>query len=134
MKMSGEAFYEKYIRPSFDRYVSAAFQKVCRQDLSERGRRGEFPISFESVDEWVGKAGTIDLIARDEEGKTLIGLCCWNDPVMRSAEYERLRRLARKARIEADYICLYSAGGYDEELSQRAAAEQTLRLIRLAEM
>lgn len=134
MKMSGEAFYERYIRPSFGRYVSAAFQKVCRQDLSERGRRGELPISFESVEEWVGKAGTIDLIARDEEGRTLIGLCCWNDPVMSSAEYERLCRLARKARIEADYICLYSAGEYDEELSQRAAAEQTLRLIRLAEM
>lgn len=132
--LSGERFYERYIRPDFRRFVSDCFRQICVQNLECRNENGELPLHLENTGEWVGKQGTIDIVAQDEQGRTLIALCNWRNRTMTYENYESLLELAQKARIKADYIYLYTATGFDERLLAKARAEKDLRLIRLTDL
>ena len=101
---------------------------------NSRNENGELPLHLENIGEWVGKQGTIDIVAQDAQGKTLIALCNWRNRTMAFEDYERLLELAQKARIKADYIYLYTATGFDERLLAKARAEKDLRLIRLTDL
>lgn len=134
MTMSVGEFYNLYIMPGFRAYVNRAFERVCRQYLLRCSERGRLPLTIDSIGEWVGKNGTIDLIAQDAEGSTLAGMCNWQEPVMVYEEYERLLRLARKARIHADYVYLFTATRFDERLHLEAKVKEYLKLVQISDM
>lgn len=127
-------YYNKYIYPGFKKYVSRYFTQVCRQHLEKLNERGRLPVKFDSSGEWVGKEGTIDLIAQDEDGKTLIGMCNWEKPMLTYADYEWLLDCAKKARIRADYIYLYTASRFDEKLNLEAKVKSNLKLIIISDI
>lgn len=127
-------YYNKYIYPGFKRYVSGYFKQVCRQHLEKLNERGRLPIKFENSGEWVGKEGTIDLIAQDGAGKTLIGMCNWEKPMMTYADYEWILDCAGKARISADYIYLYTASRFDEKLNLEAKVKPNLKLMMISDI
>ncbi|MDE6663153.1 MAG: ATP-binding protein [Lachnospiraceae bacterium] len=127
-------FYNKYIYPDFKKYVSGYFTQVCRQHLEKLNERGRLPIRFDSSGEWVGKEGTIDLIAQDKDGKTLIGMCNWEKPMLTYADYEWILDCAKQARINADYIYLYTASRFDEKLNLEAKVKPNLRLMMISDI
>ena len=127
-------FYNKYIYPDFKKYVSGYFTQVCRQHLEKLNERGRLPIRFDSSGEWVGKDGTIDLIAQDKDGKTLIGMCNWEKPMLTYADYEWILGCAKQARINADYIYLYTASRFDEKLNLEAKVKPNLRLMMISDI
>lgn len=127
-------FYNRYIYPDFKKYVSAYFKKVCRQHLEKLNERGRLPIKFENSGEWVGKDGTIDIIAQNENGKTLIGMCDWEKPMLTYSDYEWVLDCARKARINADYIYLYTASRFDEKLNLEAKVKPNLKLVMISDI
>lgn len=127
-------YYNVYIYPYFKSYVAECFKGVCRQHLEKWNERGKLPIQFEDVGEWVGKAGTIDVIAQDEGGRTLIALCNWEKPMMTYADYEWILSCAKKAKIKADYIYLYTATGFDEKLNLEAKVKSNLKLIQISDI
>ena len=132
--LSGEDFYVKYIAPSFRGYVAEYFKTVCKQHIEKWSKWKRLPIEVDRIGEWVGKFGNIDLIAQDEEGKTLIGICNWDKPMMRYDDYEWLLFCAQKAKIHVDYIYLFSVGRFEEKLDLEAKVKRNLKLIRLDEM
>ncbi len=127
-------YYNMYIYPSFRRYVSTCFKKVCRQYLEKLNEHGKLPFHYESSGEWVGKDGTIDIIAQDAEGKTLVALCNWEKPMMTYEDYEWVLSCAKKARIHVDYIYLYTASRFDEKLDLEAKIRKNLRLIQVSDI
>lgn len=127
-------FYNKYIYPDFKKYVSRYFTQVCRQHLEKLNERGRLPIRFDTSGEWVGKEGTIDLIAQDKDGKTLIGMCNWEKPMLTYADYEWILDCAKQARINADYIYLYTASRFDEKLNLEAKVKPNLRLMMISDI
>lgn len=127
-------YYNEYIYPYFKNYVSECFKKVCRQHLEKWNEKGKLPILFEDSGEWVGKSGTIDMIAQDEEGKTLIALCNWEKPMMTYSDYEWVLACAKKAKIDVDYIYLYTATGFDEKLNLEAKVKSNLKLIQISDI
>lgn len=127
-------FYNIYIYPNFKKFVSSSFKKVCRQHLEILNMRGRLPIHFENCGEWVGKEGTIDIISQDEEGKTLIALCNWEKPMMTYADYEWILSCAEKAKINVDYIYLYTASRFDEKLDLEAKVKKNLKLIQISDI
>lgn len=129
-----EDFYVKYIAPSFRGYVAEYFKTVCKQHIEKWSKWKRLPIEVDRIGEWVGKFGNIDLIAQDEEGKTLIGICNWDKPMMRYDDYEWLLFCAQKAKIHVDYIYLFSVGRFEEKLDLEAKVKRNLKLIRLDEM
>ena len=126
-------FYNRYIMPDFRKYVSGYFKKVCRQHLTKLNIRGKLPIALDVVGEWVGKDGELDIIAQDEEGRTLIGLCSWEKPVAYE-DYENLLIHARKAKINADYIYMYTAFRFDERLNLEAKVKNGLKLVQISDI
>ncbi len=126
-------FYNRYVMPDFRKYVSRYFRQICRQHLTRLNDRHKLPIALNSVGEWIGKAGSLDIIAQDEEGHTLIGLCNWEKP-MTYEDYENLLVCARKAKINADYIYMYTAFRFDERLNLEAKIKTNLRLVQITDL
>ena len=127
-------FYNKYIYPEFKKYVSVYFKLVCRQHLEKLNERGRLPIKFENSGEWVGKEGNLDFLAQDEDGRTLIGMCDWEKPMFTYADYEWILECAKKARINADYIYLYTASRFDEKLNLEAKVKHSLKLMMISDI
>lgn len=132
--MNPEEFYRTYIAPTFKRYVADYFKIVCAQHMKQWNKYGKLPIEIVQMGEWVGKLGTIDIIAQSEAGETILGLCNWDRPIMRYDDYEWLLFCAEKARIRTDYVYLFSVDRFDEKLSLEAKVKQNLKLISLEEM
>ncbi|MCM1268423.1 MAG: ATP-binding protein [Bacteroidales bacterium] len=126
-------FYNHYIMRDFRRYVAGYFKLVCRQHLTRLGERNRLPIACGAIGEWIGKAGTLDIIAQDQEGRTLIGLCNWEKP-MTYEDYENLLLYAKKAKISADYIYMYTAFRFDEKLNLEAKVKSNLKLVQISDL
>lgn len=126
-------FYNHYIMRDFRRYVSGYFKLVCRQHLTRMGERHRLPIACGTIGEWIGKAGSLDIIAQDQEGRTLIGLCNWEKP-MTYEDYENLLLYAKKAKINPDYIYMYTAFRFDEKLNLEAKVKSNLKLVQISDL
>lgn len=126
-------FYNHYIMRDFRRYVSGYFKQVCRQHLAALGERHRLPIDCDTIGEWIGKVGSLDIIAQDEEGRTLIGLCNWEKP-MTYEDYENLLLYAKKAKISTDYIYMYTAFRFDERLNLEAKVKSNLKLVQISDL
>ena len=126
-------FYNRYIIPDFRKYVSGYFKKICRQHLTKLNKMDKLPIMPNVVGEWVGKEGGLDIIAQDEEGRTLIGMCNWEKPIAYE-DYEELLTYAKKAKINADYIYMYTAFRFDERLNLEAKIKTNLKLIQISDI
>lgn len=125
-------FYNRYIMSDFRKYVTAYFKEVCRQHLAKLNSRNKLPITLDLVGEWVGKDGGLDIIAQDEEGHTLIGLCNWEKP-MTYDDYENLLDYAKKAKINVDYIYMYTAFRFDERLNLEAKIKPNIKLVQISD-
>ena len=125
-------FYNRYIMSDFRKYVTGYFKEVCRQHLAKLNSRNKLPITLDLVGEWVGKDGVLDIIAQDEEGHTLIGLCNWEKP-MTYDDYENLLDYAKKAKINVDYIYMYTAFRFDERLNLEAKIRPNIKLVQISD-
>lgn len=128
------AFYQSYIAPDYRNFVAEYFKVVCRQYMEKWNRWGRLPIKTDRFGEWVGKLGNIDIIAQDEQQRSLIGLCSFDRPIMRYDDYEWLLFCAEKAKLSADHVYLFSVKNFDEKLTLEAKVRQNLKLISLDEM
>ena len=78
--------------------------------------------------EWIGKIGDIDIITQTEDGKITIALCNWEKEKIMFEDYEWFLFCADKAKISADYICLFSARGFDEKIILEAEERGIIKL------
>lgn len=132
--LTPENFYQSLIAPSFKTYVAEYFRGVCRQHMEKMSRQNRLPVTIDRIGEWVGKLSSIDIIAQNEQGKTIVGGCCFDKPMMRYEDYEWLLFGVDKAKLRADYIYLFSVHGFDERLTLEAKVKQNLNLISLEDM
>ncbi|MDD6492990.1 MAG: ATP-binding protein [Firmicutes bacterium] len=133
-KMTPGEFYNEYIAPTFKSYVAEYFKTVCKQQIEKWNKWGRLPFEVDRIGEWVGKLGTIDVIAQNENGETIVGICNWDKPMMRYDDYEWLLFCAEKAKLRTDYVYLFSVRRFDEKLNLEAKVKQNLKLISLDEM
>lgn len=126
-------FYNRYVMPDFRRYVTGYFKQVCRQHITRLNDRKKLPIQLDVIGEWVGKSGELDIIAQDEEGHTLVGLCNWERPTTYE-DYNDLLSYAKKAKVSADYVYMYSAFRFDERLNLETKVRTNLKLIQISDL
>ncbi len=131
---SRAAFYEKHIKPNIKKYTAKFFPVVCREYLEYQNEHGNLPIRYSRLGRWIGKLGTIDFVANDENGNTLLVLCNWEKPMIRFDDYEWLLFCAKQARIRADYCMLISAQGFDEKLKFASSSKKNITLVTLDNM
>lgn len=131
---SKSAFYDKHIKPNLVSYTSKFFPLVCREFLDEQNAYGKLPVRYNKLGRWIGKLGTIDYVASDENGNTLLVLCNWEKPMIRFDDYEWLLFCAKQAKIRADYCMLISAQGFDEKLKFASNSKKNITLVTLDNM
>ncbi len=129
-----QEFYKKFIAPTFRTYVSEYFRTVCRQHIERWNKWGALPIEIDRIGEWVGKLGTIDVVAQNDRGDTIVAICNWDKPMMRYEDYEWLLFCCKEAKIRVDYIYLFSLSRFDEKLSLEAKVKSNIKLVSLQDM
>lgn len=122
-------FSKKYIEPYFKEYVSECFVRVCSEYLNLMNQMGRLQYNFTHLGAWVGKVGTIDIVASDDNGHTIIGSCNWERSVMSYDDFEWLIFCMEQAKLTADYYYLFSATTFDEKLRLEAKMSDNIILI-----
>lgn len=117
-KLSPREFYEQKIEPSFALYAEEAYRKICREQI------GRY---CHNIGEWLGKAGTIDVVASDSNGSYTVASCSYARQ-MTYEDYEWLLFCMKKAKVQNSDIRLYCEKGFDERL-QNAAEQGKVKLL-----
>ena len=120
-QLSPREFYEQKIAPSFALFAEEAYRKVCREQI---GR------VCHNMGEWLGKAGTIDVVASDTNGSYTVASCSYARQ-MTYEDYEWLLFCMKKARVTSSDIRLYCEKGFDEHL-QDVAAQGKVKLLTVS--
>ena len=129
-----ELVYEQKLAPYLDAYMEEYFADVCTEFLKLMNLHNRLPERFVWWDRWYGKNGTIDILARAENNKTLVGSCHFEDRITDHEEYLTLVALADEAKVTPDYCYLFSKKGFSEELSSMAAEREDFFLIGLEDL
>ena len=103
------------------------FVQVCGEYLALMSRVHKLPIELTKQGTWIGKQGTIDIVAQDAVRNTIVGCCNWSKPAMTAADIRELLQTLKKARLSPQQIYLFTATEFDAELT--AWADQDERLI-----
>ena len=128
-KLGAEEFYRQRIRPDLKAYVQKTFAAICREYIESENRKNALPFPVKSVGKWTGKVGNIDIVATNENGRTIIGLCNWEKPMMKYEDYEWLLFCAKQAKLQVEYVYLISAGGFDEKLHLVQKSRANVRML-----
>ena len=125
--LSEEAFYDRYIAPDIEEYMNRYFVQVCVEYLELLNRVDKLPIKLTKVGTWIGKQGTLDIVAQDAVRNTIIGSCNWSKPVMSGTDVAQLAQTLKKAKLSPKHIFLFTATEFAPEVI--ALAKQDERFI-----
>ena len=128
-ELGAQEYYRRFIQPKMKNFVQKTFTDICREYIEVENRKNALPFVVKNVGKWTGKVGNIDIVAQDVQGRTIIGLCNWEKPVMRYDDYEWLLFCAKQAKLPVDYVYLISAGGFDEKLNAEQKNRANVRLL-----
>lgn len=127
--MDAQSYYDTYLEHELDAYFEEYFPSVCLEYLDLMNQKGNLPIFYTKISEWVGKAGTIHMIAEDDDKKQLVGFCSFQKNGMTYEDYEWLSFCIEQAKVKPAYLYLFSIHGFDERLTQLSQKEQHIILI-----
>ena len=127
--MTEEEFYKEYIEDKIESYYMDVFPIICEEFVILANERGYLPIVISKYGEWVGKEGTVDLIARDEERNFLFGFCNPNKGTFKDETFLHLLSVAKETRITPDYIYLFSLDGFEDKLLARVGDKDNVYLF-----
>ncbi len=129
-----EKFYEKYIERELDAYLTRYFIDVCSEYLDLLNQIEKLPIKIAKMGTWIGKKGNIDIIAQNHARNSIVSLCNWSGTQISTKMVDELRERMKLAHVSADYLYLFSARGFDMDLSALAKKDDTIVLIDMNEL
>lgn len=132
--MSNEQFYDTYIADEINEYLERYFRNVCMEYLMLLNQMGQLPFAIYKVGTWVGKTGSIDIIAQSEDRQNVIGFCNWNNPQMTMEMCEQMATAMEKAKLESDNYYLFSATEFEPDLEHYVTMDPRFRLINMNEL
>jgi len=116
--MSPEQFYDTFINDNLKDFLKDSLPLICKEYLNLLNQKHGLPIKVSKSGEWVGKAGTIHYIGKDEHRNILAAYCALSNEPLNYSEFEWFEYCLKEARIKADYIYLFSKNGFDEDLEE----------------
>ena len=132
--LGAEEFYDQYIAPEIETYMNRYFVQVCGEYLALMNRVHKLPIELTKQGTWIGKQGTIDIVAQDSVRNTIVGECNWSAPAMTAEDVRELLQTLKKARLSPKQIYLFTATEFDAELIAWADREEQLILIDMKQL
>lgn len=129
-----DTFYETIIKPSINTYLAETFRDVCVACMETVLQKNQITLSIDRVGEWIGKSGNIDIIIEEEHGKTATCFCKCENAHVTYEDYEWNLFTIENAKIEPDYIILFSLKGFDEQLILESRTKKNVILVSLDEL
>ncbi len=132
--MTPSDFYDKYIEKELDEYLTRYFRNVCMEYLQLLNQLGRVPFKIHKMGMWVGKTGTIDIIAQSSDRRNIVGLCNWNQPYLTMPMCEQMYDTMQKAKINSEHYYLFSAKAFEPELVEYVQKDSRFELIDMTEL
>ena len=133
-RLNAEEFYEKHIEQELDSYMNRYFCDVCMEYLQLLNQIGRVPFAIHKMGTWIGKTGTIDIIAQSSDRRNIVGLCNWEKPYLTMEMCGKLQESMKKARVQSNHLYLFSAKAFDPELVELAKTDTRYELIDMNEL
>ncbi len=124
-----EEFYNTYIKDRIDNYCMEVFPTICEEFLCLANEREYLPIQFTKYGEWVGKTGTVDIIAQDKERQFIFGYCKKERGVLTYDEFIKLVSVTKETHLTPDYFYLFSLDGFDSKTLDELADRENVFLF-----
>ena len=128
---SPEEYYTLFVAPELKGFTGKYFKDICMEYMRALNDRDRLPIKAERFGTWVGKQGTIDIIATDTRGTNIVAVCVYDKPMVTYKDYEDLLDLSRQAEVVPDYIYLFSGSGFDEKINLESKIGKNLKPVLL---
>ena len=125
------SYFSQHILVDFRTFAGKAFEQMCFEHIQNLNAKGMLPISTKRFEKWVGKEGSLDIVAQGEDGKMLLGKCCYEKARMTYEDYLEVLSCARKAKLSTDYIYLFSMEKFDEKLYLESKMKTNITLISM---
>lgn len=129
--MDSEEFYDKIVSDNWAEVMLQQFSKVCRNMFTSMNEDHDLPIYCEFIGEWVGKKGTIPIMAKNSEEEYLVGFCNDTKQALTYNEYKEYIKLLDEAKIKPQYIYLFSINGFEKALENYKEDKYSLILLDL---
>lgn len=127
--IKAEDFYDIYISDSLSAYTAEFFKDICMEILEDGKRKGSLDVNYVKSGEWVGKNGSLDIVAQDAEGKMLVAKCYYETPVLGMEDYEEVLANIKLAKIKTDHVYLFATGRFDRDLMMETEKNHKLHLF-----
>jgi len=113
-----------FIRSDFDRFVSFAFEDVCRQTLWELNTERRLPFTFMKIGKWWHKEDEIDIVALNDRTKEILFTeCKWQDKKVGKDVAENLLRKKELVDWNKDrrkeHFAIFSKSGFQKSCIER---------------
>ena len=128
-RIEPEQFYEKYIAEELEKYLNRYFVKLCMEYLEHLDNGHKLPLEIYKMGTWVGKKGTIDIIAQNSVRENLICLCNWLEPEMTFGMCQQLFASMEQAKVTASFYYLFTARSFDEKLVKMVSKDSRILLV-----
>ena len=129
-----EEFYDRYIAPDIDEYMNRYFVQVCVEYMELMNRMDKLPIKVVKSGTWIGKQGTVDIVAQDAVRNTLACSCNWSKPMMTAKDVVELEQTLKKARLSPKHIFLFTATEFAPELVKLAKKDERFILVDMKQL
>lgn len=129
-----EEFYDKYIAKELDVYLERYFRNVCMEYLLILNQMGKLPFTVKKVGTWLGKTGSIDIIAQSEDRRNIIGFCNWYEPEMTMDMCEKMATAMDQAHLSSEDYYLFSATSFEPALKAYVIRDPRFKLINMNEL
>lgn len=124
------------VQPTFDQFVSYAFEEAARAYIIRQARNGQLSILPERVGSWWDQNSEIDVVAvSDSDRMLLLGECKWSQKPICIDVLDDLKRKAQVLQQNQSWerisYFLFSKSGFTPMLQEHAGEE--VRLISIEE-
>ena len=130
---NGVQVYENAVAPYFTEYVKEAFSDVCGEYLQVMNRYGQLEGQYRNFGVWYGKAGKLDVVAKNENGGYLVGFCDSGEGKTDKAVLENWEHILETAGIVPDEWYCFSMQGFADDFVA-AAGEKGIHLVCAKDM
>ena len=129
----GENVYKKKIVPYLTEFVRENFRDVCGEYLQVMNRYKQLQTRYGTFGGWYGKVGTIDVVAKSEDGGCLAGFCDCSTQKTDVSVLAGYETVLESAGIRPTERFLFSMQGFTEE-AKRRAEESGISLVCAKDM
>jgi AAA+ ATPase superfamily predicted ATPase len=129
LEIGNEDYVHKQIEDTFEQHLGDAYESIAREIFLDFARREKIPVT--SLGRWWAKNEEIDLVALDEESRTVwFGECKWSSKKVGTDVFQDLRRKSELVEWHAgrrnERIILFSRSGFTPAMLDVAKREKVV--------